>query len=75
MFILSLEATLAVCLQNNTLTVEEFHHSLQDVTNFPLRPFVLPFLRAYLPPLQRELSTQARLAKQVSNCILFYKFK
>ncbi|XP_054290290.1 protein CBFA2T1-like [Macrosteles quadrilineatus] len=46
------------------LTVEEFHHSLQDVTNFPLRPFVLPFLRAYLPALQRELGVHARLSKQ-----------
>ena len=53
-------------LQSNSITIEEFHHSLQDVTNFPLRPFVVPFLRAHLPILQRELSNLARLAKQVS---------
>ena len=53
-------------LQSNSITIEEFHHSLQDVTNFPLRPFVVPFLRAHLPLLQRELSNLARLAKQVS---------
>ncbi|XP_075216780.1 CBFA2/RUNX1 partner transcriptional co-repressor nervy [Lycorma delicatula] len=55
--------TLVLSLVSNGLTVEEFHHSLQEVTNFPLRPFVLPFLRAYLPPLQREISAQARTAK------------
>jgi len=56
-------------LQSNSITIEEFHHSLQDVTNFPLRPFVVPFLRAHLPLLQRELSNLARLAKQVSAAL------
>ncbi|CAG7785086.1 unnamed protein product, partial [Allacma fusca] len=46
------------------LSIEEFHHSLQEVTSFPLRPFVLPFLRAHLPLLQREISHLARIAKQ-----------
>ncbi|KAG8223530.1 hypothetical protein J437_LFUL002581, partial [Ladona fulva] len=50
--------------QTCTMSVEEFHRSLQDVTNFPLRPFVLPFLRLHLPPLQRELSALARIAKK-----------
>lgn len=31
--------------QNSTLTIEEFHAKLQEATNFPLRPFVIPFLK------------------------------
>lgn len=34
-----------VFLQNSTLTIEEFHSKLQEATNFPLRPFVIPFLK------------------------------
>lgn len=54
--------------QSSNLSIEEFHHSLQDVTNFPLRPFVLPFLRAHLPLLQREIQAMARGNKQVILC-------
>ncbi|XP_066494102.1 protein CBFA2T3 isoform X5 [Tiliqua scincoides] len=56
--------TLVLGLVNNTLTIEEFHSKLQEATNFPLRPFVIPFLKANLPLLQRELLHCARLAKQ-----------
>nr|XP_015101721.1 protein CBFA2T3 [Vicugna pacos] len=49
---------------NSALTIEEFHAQLQEATNFPLRPFVIPFLKANLPLLQRELLHCARLAKQ-----------
>lgn len=45
------------------VSVEDFHRGLQDATNFPLRPFVAPFLRTHLPLLQRELATLARGAK------------
>ncbi len=38
--------------QNNHLSIEEFHAKLQEATNFPLRPFVIPFLKANLPLLQ-----------------------
>ncbi|XP_069687632.1 protein CBFA2T3-like isoform X2 [Periplaneta americana] len=55
---------LVLSLVSSSISIEEFHHSLQDVTNFPLRPFVVPFLRAHLPLLQRELGSLARLAKQ-----------
>lgn len=55
-----------LCFQSSNLSIEEFHHSLQDVTNFPLRPFVLPFLRTHLPLLQREVHALARASKQVS---------
>ncbi|KAM5263914.1 protein CBFA2T3 isoform 2-T2 [Ctenodactylus gundi] len=56
--------TLVLGLVNSTLTIEEFHSKLQEATNFPLRPFVIPFLKANLPLLQRELLYCARLAKQ-----------
>ncbi|XP_030765073.1 protein CBFA2T3 [Sitophilus oryzae] len=56
--------TLVLNLVSSNLTIEEFHHSLQDVTNFPLRPFVLPFLKAHMPMLQRELHALARINKQ-----------
>ncbi|XP_040838157.1 protein CBFA2T3 isoform X1 [Ochotona curzoniae] len=56
--------TLVLGLVNATLTIEEFHARLQEATNFPLRPFVVPFLKANLPLLQRELLHCARQAKQ-----------
>ncbi|XP_013001368.2 protein CBFA2T3 isoform X1 [Cavia porcellus] len=55
---------LVLGLVNSTLTIEEFHSKLQEATNFPLRPFVIPFLKANLPLLQRELLHCAHLAKQ-----------
>ncbi|XP_004704793.1 protein CBFA2T3 [Echinops telfairi] len=56
--------SLVLALVNSTLTIEEFHSKLQEATNFPLRPFVIPFLKTNLPLLQRELLHCARLAKQ-----------
>ncbi|XP_072373830.1 protein CBFA2T1-like isoform X2 [Scyliorhinus torazame] len=50
--------------RDSTWTIEEFHSKLQEATNFPLRPFVIPFLKANLPLLQRELRYCARLANQ-----------
>ncbi|XP_069758045.1 protein CBFA2T1 isoform X3 [Narcine bancroftii] len=55
---------LVLGLVNSTRTIEEFHTKLQEATNFPLRPFVIPFLKANLPLLQRELFHCAQLAKQ-----------
>lgn len=54
-----------------TITVSEFHHLLQDVTNFPLRPFVLPFLQANIPLLQREVAGMASSAGQ--SCIQYLR--
>ncbi|XP_067145020.1 LOW QUALITY PROTEIN: protein CBFA2T1-like [Centruroides vittatus] len=51
-------------LVSSSLTIEEFHQKVQDVTNYPLRPFVVPFLKSHLPLLQTELIHFARLAKQ-----------
>ncbi|CAG07089.1 unnamed protein product, partial [Tetraodon nigroviridis] len=65
--------SLVLALVNSTVTIEEFHSRLQEATNFPLRPFVIPFLKASvllcrsmanLPLLQRELLHCARAAKQ-----------
>lgn len=55
---------LVLGLVNSHLSIEEFHSKLQEATNFPLRPFVIPFLKANLPLLQRELLHLARMAKQ-----------
>ncbi|XP_078735579.1 protein CBFA2T1-like [Lampetra fluviatilis] len=55
---------LVLALVNSTISIEDFHSKLQEATNFPLRPFVIPFLKANLPLLQRELMLCARLAKQ-----------
>ena len=52
--------------------MEEFHLSLQEVTHFPLRPFVLPFLRSHVPLLTRELSKRAQRAGMVGTIFLFY---
>uniref|UniRef100_A0A8C4F2Z4 CBFA2/RUNX1 partner transcriptional co-repressor 2 n=1 Tax=Dicentrarchus labrax TaxID=13489 RepID=A0A8C4F2Z4_DICLA len=37
--------SLVLALVNSTVTIEEFHSRLQEATNFPLRPFVIPFLK------------------------------
>ncbi|XP_010626695.1 protein CBFA2T2 isoform X3 [Fukomys damarensis] len=59
--------SLVLALVNSTVTIEEFHCKLQEATNFPLRPFVIPFLKANLPLLQRELLHCARAAKQTPS--------
>lgn len=53
-------------LQSGGLTIEEFQIAVQEATNFPLRPNVLPFLRSHLPLLQREINSLARVSKQSS---------
>ncbi|XP_017596823.1 PREDICTED: protein CBFA2T3 [Corvus brachyrhynchos] len=50
--------------QNSTLTIEEFHAKLQEATNFPLRPFVIPFLKCPLSLISKEILHCARMAKQ-----------
>ncbi|XP_041375217.1 protein CBFA2T1-like isoform X3 [Gigantopelta aegis] len=62
--------TLVLGLVNSHLSIEEFHAKLQEATNFPLRPFVIPFLKANLPLLQRELLHCARMAKQTPQQFL-----
>ena len=47
------------------MSAEEFHSALQEATNFPLRGFVLPYLKHTLPSLQKDLSSAARINNQV----------
>jgi len=52
------------CSQNSQLCAEEFHRRLQEATNFPLRPFVVPFLKVCAPPslsFHTSLPSPARL--------------
>jgi len=53
------------------MTAEEFHSALQEATNFPLRSFVLPYLKHTLPSLQRDLSNAARANNQVRQIFAF----
>lgn len=53
-------------LQSGCISAEDFHGALQEATNFPLRDFVLPYLKHALPSLQRDLSGAARANNQVS---------
>ena len=48
------------------MTTEEFHRALQEATNFPLRSYVLPYLKRVLPMLQLDLNAAARAENQVS---------
>ncbi|XP_014298403.1 uncharacterized protein LOC103579322 isoform X3 [Microplitis demolitor] len=56
--------TLIFGLLSGGLAVEEFHTSLQEVTNFPLRDFVLPYLKHTLPLLRRNITAAARFNNQ-----------
>ena len=60
--------------KNSVISIEDFHSRLQETTNFPLRPFVIPFLRANLPLLQKELlhfasSTSSDAIKSSDNTL------
>ncbi|CAG2107053.1 unnamed protein product, partial [Medioppia subpectinata] len=54
---------LIIGLINSTLSTEEFHQKIQEITNYPLRPYVIPFLKLHLPILQTDIVHFARLAK------------
>ncbi|KAG8196445.1 hypothetical protein JTE90_012269 [Oedothorax gibbosus] len=56
--------SLIIGLVSSSISIEEFHHKIQETTNHPLRPFVIPFLKSHLPILQTELIHYSRLAKQ-----------
>lgn len=61
------------CIQSGGLTIEDFQIAVQEATNFPLRTNVAPFLRSHIPLLQREITTLARVNKQVSVTV-YYNF-
>lgn len=59
--------------QSGGMSADEFKIALQEATNFPVRPYVLPFLKSHIPLLQREIASQARSCNQVSFVAeLFY---
>lgn len=58
---------LVLSLAAGNFSSEEFKLALQEATNFPLRPYVLPFLKTHIPLLQRELTVLARASNQVST--------
>lgn len=58
---------LVLSLVNSGISIEEFHSKLQEATNFPLRPFVIPFLKSNLPLLQYELIYLSRASKLGPN--------
>ena len=41
----NLSVSVSFLPQNGTATIEEFHQEIQDVTNHPLKEFIIPFLR------------------------------
>ncbi|XP_037041535.1 protein CBFA2T2 isoform X1 [Bradysia coprophila] len=51
---------LILSLASGGLTSDEFKVALQEATNFPLRPHVLPFLKTHIPYLQRDIAGMAR---------------
>ncbi|XP_074601906.1 protein CBFA2T1-like isoform X2 [Brevipalpus obovatus] len=55
--------SLIIGLVNSTLSIEEFHQKMKNVTRYPLRPYVIHFLRLNLPLLQAELLRNSRQAK------------
>ncbi|XP_073987193.1 CBFA2/RUNX1 partner transcriptional co-repressor nervy isoform X2 [Rhodnius prolixus] len=57
-------AKLVLALVAGNMTLDDFQKSLQEAANCPLRPFVVPFLLAYLPVLQKEVAHLARSSKQ-----------
>lgn len=56
------------------MTADEFKVALQELTNFPLRSYVLPFLKTHVPYLQRDIASQARACNQVGveYCCFLY---
>lgn len=56
--------SLIIGLVSSSVSIEDFHHKIQEITNYPLKPFVVPFLKSHLPILQTELIHFSRMAKQ-----------
>lgn len=52
--------------QSGGLTAEDFKQAIQEAANFPLRPYVLPFLKSHIPLMQRDIASLAKSNNQVS---------
>ncbi|XP_051170223.1 protein CBFA2T2 isoform X2 [Leptopilina boulardi] len=63
--------SLVIGLLNGAMSAEDFHSALQEATNFPLRGFVLPYLKHTLPSLQRDLNAAARINNQ--SCVQYLR--
>lgn len=63
--------SLVLGLLNGAMSAEDFHSALQEATNFPLRGFVLPYLKHTLPSLQRDLNAAARINNQ--SCVQYLR--
>lgn len=49
------------------MSTEEFKQALQESVNFPLRPYVLPFLKSHIPLLKRDIANLAKASNQVGT--------
>ncbi|XP_022249968.1 protein CBFA2T3-like, partial [Limulus polyphemus] len=54
--------SLILSLMISSITIEEFHQKIQDITNYPLRSFVIPFLKRIpaglmSPGIERKISS------------------
>ncbi|GFU07779.1 protein CBFA2T1 [Nephila pilipes] len=38
--------SLIIGLVSSSVSIEDFHHIIQEITNYPLKPFVVPFLKS-----------------------------
>lgn len=57
-------------LQTSSVGVDEFAQRVQEVTRYPLRSFVLPFLRLHVPVFQYELRQLAAKCGISVKCLL-----
>lgn len=57
--------------QSGGLSTEAFKQALQESVNFPLRPYVLPFLKSHIPVLKRDLANLAKASNQVHTIHVF----
>jgi hypothetical protein len=57
------------------LSVEEFHGKLQAATNFPLRPFAVPFLKVNIREKTRYLAVLSleRIRMHLRQCMLCFQ--
>lgn len=60
--------------QSGGLSTEAFKQALQESVNFPLRPYVLPFLKSHIPVLKSHVQNLAKASNQVSVCAAFLLF-
>ncbi|XP_055313911.1 protein CBFA2T2 isoform X2 [Sitodiplosis mosellana] len=56
--------SLILSLVSGGLSTEAFKQALQESVNFPLRPYVLPFLKSHIPVLKRDLANLAKASNQ-----------